>query len=158
MKDNLLDIGILTWFCGVYFCVQSAVTTQQDERTPPKEGIVSSAVVESVYDGDTMTISIKKSFKVRMLDCWAPEIRTRNKEEKLKGIASKEYLQSLVKEGDSVLVEIPMTENIGDSFTFGRVLAYVWKDVDGDGTLDNISNEMVNNGFATKEKVKKSKR
>lgn len=159
MRENFVDMGLITSVC-VFFAVLAARIPQDDpaNETAPDQGIVSTATVESVYDGDTITVSVKKTFKVRMLDCWAPEVRTKDKEEKLRGIASKEYLNSLIKKGDRVVVEIPMTENIADSFTFGRILAHVWKDLDGDGSLDNISNEMVDNGFATKEKVKKPKR
>ena len=79
---------------------------------------------------------------------------TRSPEEKEKGIKAKEYLSSIIKEGDEVLVEIPMTNKLQSSFTFGRVLAYLWKDVNGDGDMENLSTTMVESGHATQEKEK----
>lgn len=112
------------------------------------------AVVKEVYDGDTIIVAVTKEYRIRMLDCWAPEVKTKDKEEKARGIASRDYLRSILKDGDEILVEVPMTDRFEDSITLGRVLARVYKDLDGDGKPDNISEEMVRNEFATKEKVK----
>ena len=81
-----------------------------------------------------------------------PEIRTRDADEKEKGYASKAFLQTLLSEGDIVLVDIPMTPKLGSSLTFGRVLAYIYKDTDDDGEPDYISEAMVESGHATKVK------
>tara|TARA_Y100001973_G_C4984674_1_gene225923 strand:+ start:62 stop:535 length:474 start_codon:yes stop_codon:yes gene_type:complete len=118
----------------------------------PEQNLTTKAVIKEVYDGDTVVVTIQKDFRVRMLDCWAPEIKTRNTEEKKRGQKSKEFLKSLLHVDDTVIVKIPMTDRIQDSFTFGRVLAYLWKDVDGDGKLDDVSDVMIQKGFATKTK------
>ena len=118
----------------------------------PEQNLTTKAVVKEVYDGDTVVVTIQKDFRVRMLDCWAPEIKTRNPEEKKRGEESRNFLKSLVNIDDEVIVEIPMTDRIQDSFTFGRVLAYLWKDIDGDGKLDDVSDVMIQKGFATKPK------
>lgn len=118
----------------------------------PEQNLTTKAVVKEVYDGDTVVVTIQKDFRVRMLDCWAPEIKTRNPEEKKRGEESRNFLKSLVNIDDEVIVEIPMTDRIQDSFTFGRVLAYLWKDIDGDGKLDDVSDVMIQKGFATKTK------
>ena len=118
----------------------------------PEQNLTTKAVVKEVYDGDTVVVTIQKDFRVRMLDCWAPEIKTRNPEEKKRGEKSRDILKSLVNIDDKVIVEIPMTDRIQDSFTFGRVLAYLWKDIDGDGKLDDVSDVMIQKGFATKTK------
>ncbi len=118
----------------------------------PEQNLTTKAVVKEVYDGDTVVVTIQKDIRVRMLDCWAPEIKTRNPEEKKRGEKSRDFLKSLVNIDDKVIVEIPMTDRIQDSFTFGRVLAYLWKDVDGDGKLDDVSDVMIQKGFATKTK------
>tara|TARA_Y100000356_G_C11216000_1_gene266335 strand:+ start:604 stop:1068 length:465 start_codon:yes stop_codon:yes gene_type:complete len=118
----------------------------------PEQNLTTKAVVKEVYDGDTVVVTIQKDFRVRMLDCWAPEIKTRNPEEKKRGEESRDFLKSLVNIDDEVIVEIPMTDRIQDSFTFGRVLAYLWKDIDGDGKLDDVSDVMIQKGFATKTK------
>ena len=118
----------------------------------PEQNLTTKAVVKEVYDGDTVVVTSQKDFRVRMLDCWAPEIKTRNPEEKKRGEESRNFLKSLVNIDDEVIVEIPMTDRIQDSFTFGRVLAYLWKDIDGDGKLDDVSDVMIQKGFATKTK------
>ena len=120
----------------------------------PQQNITTTAVVKQVYDGDTVVVVFQKEARIRMLDCWASEIRTSDPEEKEKGIKAKEYLSSIVKEGDEVLVEIPMTNKLQSSFTFGRILAYLWKDVNGDGDMENLSTTMVESGHATQEKEK----
>ena len=120
----------------------------------PQQNITTTAVVKQVYDGDTVVVVFQKEARIRMLDCWASEIRTSDPEEKEKGIKAKEYLSSIIKEGDEVLVEIPMTNKLQSSFTFGRVLAYLWKDVNGDGDMENLSTTMVESGHATQEKEK----
>lgn len=120
----------------------------------PQQNVTTMAVVKKVYDGDTVVVVFQKEARIRMLDCWASEIRTSDPEEKEKGIKAKEYLSSIIKEGDEVLVEIPMTNKLQSSFTFGRILAYLWKDVNGDGDMENLSKTMVESGHATQEKEK----
>jgi endonuclease YncB( thermonuclease family) len=118
----------------------------------PQERLVTTARVKSVYDGDTIVVELTKEIRVRMLDCWAPEDRTKDADEKIRGYAAKEFLQSMLEEGDVVLVDIPMTGKLQDSLTFGRVLAYIYKDTDDDAVLDNISAKMVEGGHATRTK------
>ena len=116
------------------------------------QNVTELATVKEVYDGDTIVVTVTKEYRIRMLDCWAPEVTGSEKEE---GLKSKQFLESMLVAGDEVFVKVPTTKRIQDSITFGRLLAYVYKDIDGDGEVDNISEQMVENGFATKEKVKK---
>lgn len=118
------------------------------------ESLVVNAKIVNIHDGDTVTISITKELNIRLLDCWCPEINSKNKKEKERGLASKAFLESMLKTNDEVTVEIPIYENLGKSITFGRFLGYIWKDVNSDGIKENISKEMVDNNFATKNKVK----
>lgn len=120
-----------------------------DKPAPPEPKIAEYAIITKVDDGDTVSITFSKEYKIRLLDCWAPEITGK---EKLEGIKSKDYLQSILKPGDKVIVEIPITEKFQDSISFGRILGRVWKDVDNDGEPDNISEVMVKNGFAKSKK------
>lgn len=127
----------------------SAGVTSPEEISP---NVTELATVKEVYDGDTIVVTVTKEYRIRMLDCWAPEVTGDEKEE---GLRSKQFLESMLVAGDEVFVKVPTTNRIQDSITFGRVLAYVYKDIDGDGEVDNISEQMVENGFATKEKIKK---
>ena len=120
----------------------------------PQQNVTTTAIVKKVYDGDTVVVVFQKEARIRMLDCWASEVRTSDPEEKEKGIKAREYLRSMIKEGDEVLVQIPMSHKLQSSLTFGRVLAYLWKDVNGDGDMENLSTTMVESGHATQEKEK----
>lgn len=140
------------WLC-MFMCVCVAmrfVTAQQKPNTI----LEVPAKVVSVYDGDTATLEFNIKANVRLLDCWAPEIRSRNAEEKKKGLASKEYLESLLKTNDEVYVRIPFDGNLSNSLSLSRILGNVYKDIDGDGVKDNISEVMVKKGYATKTKEK----
>lgn len=99
------------------------------------------AKVVSVHDGDTLRVKFELESSVRMLDCWASELK-----EGEKGLQSKENLLRLCPEGSDVIVQIPFKADISKMFTFGRVLGYVYKDG------ENISELQVLHGFATKEK------
>jgi endonuclease YncB( thermonuclease family) len=125
------------------------ISSQLEE---PSQRLATSARVKRIIDGDTLVLEVTKELRVRMLDCWAAEIRTKNLEEKNKGLAAKKYLESLINTDDIVLVDIPITEKLQDSISLGRFLAYIYADTDGDGILDNISDLMVKAGHATKSK------
>lgn len=122
-----------------------------DEATaPPKQppyGVTFQAKVVRVVDGDTIEVEVKKVVRIRLLDCWAPETRTRDAAEKLKGFAAKEHLEGLIQNRE-VKVHIPMKpgQKVGDSFSFGRALGHVW--LKGEGK--SVSAIMVKSGHATK--------
>lgn len=111
--------------------------------------------IKDVHDGDTVTVSLTKEFKVRLLDCWAAELKDEDVQERIKAEKAKNFLASMLKVDDEVSIEIPIYDSLEKSLTFGRVLAYIWKDLDGDGHKENISEEMVEHNHATKHKVKK---
>jgi endonuclease YncB( thermonuclease family) len=146
---NGFDASGVGFVMAILLVVGAVVVLARDH--PPSPSITELAKVTEIYDGDTIVVEVTKKYRIRMLDCWAPEIRTKNTEEKEKGLQSRDFLASILKVGDEVLVETPTTRNFEDSTSLGRVLAYVWKDVDGDGKLDNVSEKMVEGGFATKE-------
>lgn len=110
--------------------------------------IIETAIVSGVHDGDTIKVKVTKEYSVRLIDCWAPEITGKEKDQ---GLKSKAALESMLKIGDEIVVEIP-TENNQPKTTLGRTLAKVYKDVDNDGNDDNISVEMVKRGFAKEKK------
>jgi endonuclease YncB( thermonuclease family) len=72
--------------------------------------------------------------------------------EKKRGLESKKHLETLLKPGDNIVLEIPYNGTIGDSVNMSRFLAKVYKDVDGDGEEDNISTIMVRDGYAKEKK------
>lgn len=122
---------------------------------PPPRGLVTEAIITEVYDGDTITVQpLMPATRIRLLDCWAPEVRTRDDDEKRRGYASRDHLRELLPIGSRVTLQVPTSDKLETSLTLGRVLGRVWIDTDGDGTLDNVSELQVAAGHATTTKVK----
>jgi len=121
----------------------------------PPLGITVPARVVTVYDGDTIEVQrIVSHVRVRLLDCWSPEIRTRDEREKKRGFAARDYLRRILPEGSIVTVHIPATEHgrLDELITLGRILGYVF-----DPQGRNVSELQVQAGHATKHKRKERK-
>ena len=124
-------------------------------KEPPK-GITTDVKVVRVVDGDTVDVSITRTVRVRLLDCWAPETRTKDPEEKVKGYESKKYLNNLLKQvfyndiaarkRKKITLFIPADEQgeLKENFSFSRVLGRLF--VDG----EDVSERMVEAGKALK--------
>ena len=99
------------------------------------------ADVVSVYDGDTITTQIKLPFnlsklsKVRLAKIDTPEIRTRNKVEKVLGYKAKDRMIELC--GDKVWLE---SLEGGKEDKYGRVLANLYT-LDGIDIAETLINE-----------------
>lgn len=115
------------------------------------------AVVTRVIDGDTLDVEIRRTVRIRLLDCWAPESKidarlpaAERDAAKRAGIASKAHL-TLIAQGQQVIVQIPTDPdgNFSQSITLGRVLGNVWIQSDPSQTL---SEKQVAAGHATKNK------
>ena len=99
------------------------------------------AKLDRVVDGDTVDANIDLGFdisihkRIRLAGIDTPETRTRDKEEKTKGLASKSRLIELLKDGSFILESNEVCK-------YGRVL----------GTLHindiNINETLVEEGFA----------
>ena len=114
---------------------------------PPIGWTVQVKIIE-VYDGDTVVCEIRKRVRIRLLDCWAPEIRTKDKDEKKKGYDSKDHLTKILPDGSDAILHIPGSVDIGRSLTFGRFLGHLWADAED----DNVSMQQVAAGHATETK------
>jgi len=106
------------------------------------------AKVISVYDGDTITVDIDLGFnvwlhneKLRLSGINAPEIRTKNKEEKTRGIKARDYLKTLI-DGKNILIKT-LKDKKGK---YGRYIAEIY--FQG----ENINDRLVKNGFAEYKK------
>jgi len=112
-------------------------------------GLTFPAKITRVIDGDTVEVEIKRTLRIRLLDCWAPETRTTDLVEKAKGIKSKKNLQKEA-QGQDVSVSVPIDAEgkFGDAMSFGRVLGHIVRDSDG----VDLSTLQVVSGFATKER------
>lgn len=124
------------------------VAESQDVSLVTPQLTVPCELVE-VYDGDTVTVRLTLDVRVRLLDCWSPEVKTRDAVEKEYGIHSRETMKELL-QGEQLLLEVPLSDvdRFDDLFTFGRLLARL-KLVDSG--LD-ASEEMVRMGTATESK------
>ncbi len=128
--------------CGAVslFCFLVGWLTAADE---PRSQISVPCEVVEVYDGDTMTVRVSMDMRIRLLDCWAPEVKTKDQAEKVKGIAAREHLLKLAPVGSKAQLTIPLDgDRLDDILTLGRVLGRV--SVDG----RDLSEQQVKAGHA----------
>ena len=120
--------------------------TLDPQKAPPR-GLTAACDVYRVIDGDTVEIELRIPMRVRLLDCWAPETRTKDADEKKRGLASREHLAGIA-EGSVGTVFIPWehASRMGDVLSFGRALAHVWVND------KSLSEEQVKAGHATETK------
>lgn len=101
--------------------------------------------VEKIIDGDTIDVVIDLGFdilyksRVRLFGIDTPESRTRDKEEKVRGLISKEYLKDKIKHAKKITIRTHKGEETGK---FGRILGEVFCD----GV--NINKAMCDEGYA----------
>ena len=100
--------------------------------------------LDRVIDGDTVDVDIQLGFKVvlskqriRLHGIDTPESRTRNKEEKVRGLLSKEYLKNIC---ESSTIRLRSK----DRGKFGRILGILYQD---DETV-SINQRMCDDGYA----------
>ena len=113
------------------------------------------AHVERVVDGDTIDCTIDlgvstwKKIRVRMEGINTPESRTRDKEEKKRGLAAKERLKEILKYNDNKCVL-----KVSGLGKFGRALASVYVDTLSSTTSKssiteiNVNKQLIEEGHA----------
>ena len=138
MKKNVDLLLLILEILLVAFFVALVVNVTYSKQ-PPAQLSLPCTIVE-VYDGDTLTVEVSLKARVRLLDCWAPELRDAG------GKASRDNLKQ--HEGKEAILQIPLegADRLDDIFTFGRVLGYIYV-----GEV-SLSDKQVREGFATKEK------
>ena len=118
----------------------------------PERGLSVNAEVIKIVDGDTIDCRVTLDFRVRLLDCWAPESRTRDLAEKQRGLAAKGYMLDLA-DGKAVRVFIPGSGTLGEMLTLDRILGRVYVlDASGEPERSDLSWQMIAGGHATAEK------
>ena len=108
--------------------------------------------VDHLVDGDTFDCTVDLGFnishkiRVRMYGINTPESRTRDLEEKARGLESKERLHTLLSsgfiDGNSLIV---VTNKKGK---YGRYLGTIYRQLKDGSEQLNINECMVNEGFA----------
>lgn len=138
-----------------YFPLVMLLFSRGEAAPAPRPAWTTEATVVEVYDGDTVVVEVKRRMRVRLLDCWAPETRTKDAEEKKRGMRSRDQLRTMLPPGSSCILQVPNQIDLGKSFTFGRVLGHLWTDRQAERS---VSEQMVADGFATKTKQRKPKK
>lgn len=109
------------------------------------------AKLNRVIDGDTIDVTIDLGFdlsavkRLRFLDLDTNELRSRVVEERMLAQASKVRVQELLESADEIFVQTVM-DSTGK---YGRLLAYVWYEKDGETIC--LNRQMVEEGH---QKVK----
>ena len=98
-----------------------------------------------IVDGDTVDVDIDLGFnvwlrsqRIRLHGIDTPESRTRNKEEKIRGLLSKEYLRDMCFEGSTVRLQSK------ERGKFGRILGILY----ADNNSISVNQQMIDDGFA----------
>ena len=101
--------------------------------------------VTKVIDGDTLDVDIDLGFsvkltkqRIRMMGIDTPESRTRNKEEKVRGLLSKKYLLNMCPIGSTIRLISH------DKGKFGRILGEIFTI----GSEVSVNKIMCQDGFA----------
>ena len=124
--------------------------------TTPEQGWTTKGLVTRVVDGDTIDVTVTRTIRVRLLDCWAPESKAdpripeaQQQLEKAAGQASKNRLTALAA-GKPVVLHVPTDGSgiVARMSTMGRVLGTVWLE----GSDKSLNQLQVEGGFATREK------
>ena len=81
--------------------------------------------------------------------------RSKDAEEKYLGMASRDHLERMVSH-QTVRLFVPTTGTMAESLSFGRVVGRVWVlDADGHPAEQDVSEAMIESGFATRKKNEK---
>ena len=101
--------------------------------------------VTRVIDGDSLhgildlgfNVSYKSSIRLYGID--TPESRTRDRDEKIRGLLAKDFLKDTIENGKKIVIKTELKDSRGK---FGRVLGTIW--VDG----VNVNNALIANHLA----------
>ena len=103
------------------------------------------AKVSRVVDGDTIDVDIWLGFdvvlpkqRIRLFGIDTPESRTRNKEEKIRGLLSKQHLKDSCPKGHTIRLESK------ERGKFGRILGIIYQEADD----TSINQMMCDDGYA----------
>jgi|TARA_R110000824_G_scaffold49591_1_gene139227 micrococcal nuclease len=103
-----------------------------------------SCKIQRIVDGDTcdcvldLGFSVHHKCRVRLYGIDTPESRTRNRDEKARGLLAKQFLKDSVKK-KKIVLKTKLKDSKGK---FGRILAEVW----ADGI--NVNEDLVKNAHA----------
>ena len=105
-----------------------------------------------VVDGDTVDAMIDCGFsvfrkeRIRLKGINAPESRTRDKEEKKKGLAAKARLQELIKDGKN---EFIVKTSLDKKGKYGRLLGELYQSIAPRSNFPSYNEILLEEGHAT---------
>lgn len=117
--------------------------------TRPPLGISARATIKNVVDGDTVDVELRIPARVRMVGAYAPESRTKDASEKVKGLAAKTHLTELAEgKHGQVFIDTSAARSLTDVLTLDRLVGTVWID----GMDVDLSTAQVMAGHASSTK------
>lgn len=133
---NRYDVWILIAAAFAVALVITAATAIGDDGREERESAPVLRVpceITEVYDGDTVTVRVSLSMRIRLLDCWSHEIRSLDKDRKALGLAARDFLRDQVFPPElghtsrSAMLSVPLEgmDRFDDAITLGRVLGHV---------------------------------
>jgi hypothetical protein len=140
---------------------------------PPPAGVTGACRIVEVYDGDTVTVEFTVRARVRLVDCWADEIRTTDDAEKKRGLAARDHLAKLCSMtwddaakrwtgSTSAVLFSPFTGDgdVGSLFTMSRLVGRLWLSGKG-GSPDKLDlstrQQRAGHAFASKGELEARK-
>lgn len=132
--------------------VQGSGPADLTRMKQPQPGITARCFVTRVVDGDTLDVEVRINTRIRLLDCWAPELHGGTEYLKELGVKARDNLVDLCTGGYGV-VNIPTEQahSTTDLLTFDRLLGRVWME----GQADDLSSQQVLAGVASSGKGKR---
>lgn len=123
-------------------CVGISAILADPQPENPQPASIWPAHCVRVVDGDTIDVTVTKTYRIRLVDCWAPEVKG---DERPEGLKSKAAMEAMAMDREGIVV-IPWKPHAKDELTFGRHVGQFF--VDG----VDVGDALVKAGFATKEK------
>jgi endonuclease YncB( thermonuclease family) len=137
---------LLVLVCGL--ALSAAPPAAPPPSAAPAPALVLPCRILDAHDGDTATVEVRLVLRVRLRDCWAPEVRGGNAETKRAGLASRDHLRGLLRDEtpDTLRIDLSAADRLDDVLSLGRVVGDLW-----DGTTD-LAAAQVAAGHATRAK------
>ena len=160
-RTAVLNFNVFSQGFGFALLLFSSTEPTPAPRVKPPLGLSARFTVTEVIDGDTLKGFVVVPLTVRLVDCWAPELRprkevngvTRNDREvaleKNNGYASKRNLERLTQNKTGVLnIDWGEARGLANVLSFGRVLGWLWID----GSKISVNELQVRQKHATQTK------
>jgi len=156
--DRLLDVvyygsllAALAWIAvGIAACARGG---EPPPAAPPQ--LVIDCRIVDVYDGDTLSVEIVLRSRVRLRDCWAPEIAGRGvtPAEKERGLAARDHLRETIGPLPAparLVIPLGAAQTVGELFSFDRLLGDVF--AGPPDRLRSLAETQIEAGHATRDR------